>query len=242
VNANGHQRYEEELAAYMLGALEPGEERAFAEHLAGCDHCQARERWLRASVDVLPSAVEQHEPPPALRERLFDVVRREAGVPHEAARPQPAAASSRSLAERLRDWLGAASLRPAAALTAVVLLLAAGVAGYAIRGGGEGGGGATLTVTGTAAAPQTTGSVVRNGDSGILRVANLPQRRGRIYEVWLVQDGKPVPSTLFQVRRDGTGAAAIPSGLDASTQVMVTAEPPGGSDQPTTQPLLSGRI
>jgi anti-sigma-K factor RskA len=239
VNAYDHERFEEELAPYMLGALEPGEERAFAEHLAGCEHCQARERWLRASVDVLPSSVEQVEPPPELRARLVDVVRREAGVPHEAARPQP---GSRSLAERLRDRLGATSLRPAAALGAVVLLLAAGVAGYAIRGGGDGAGGTTLSVTGTAAAPQTTGSVVRDGDRGILRVANLPQRRGRIYEVWLVQDGKPVASTLFQVRRDGTGAAAIPDGLDDSTQVMVTAEPPGGSDQPTTQPLLSGRI
>ena len=76
----------------------------------------------------------------------------------------------------------------------------------------------------------------------MLRVANLPQRRGRVYEVWLVQDGKPLPSTLFQVHTDGTGAAGIPDGLDDSTQVMVTSEPPGGSPQPTTQPLLSARI
>lgn len=239
MNVNDHERYEDELAAFMLGALEPEEERVFVEHLGGCEHCQARERWLRASVDVLPSSVEQLEPPPALRERLVDVVRREAGVQHEAARPLPA---SRSASERLRDWLGAASLRPAAALVAVALVLVAGVAGYAIRGGGDGAGGTTLPVTGTAAAPQTTGSLVRDGDQGILRVSNLPQRKDRVYEVWLVKGGKPVPSALFQVRRDGTGAAAIPDGLDDSTQVMVTAEPPGGSDQPGSQPLLSGRI
>ena len=86
MDTNGHERYEDELAAYMLGALEPEEERLYIEHLAGCEHCQARERWLRASVEVLPSSVEQHEAPPALRERLMDVVRQEAGAPHEAAR------------------------------------------------------------------------------------------------------------------------------------------------------------
>jgi Anti-sigma-K factor rskA/Putative zinc-finger len=239
VNSQEHQRYEDELAAYMLGALEPEEERVYVAHLAGCEHCQARERWLRASVELLPSSVEQHEAPPALRERLMDVVRQEAGVPHEAARPQPA---SRGLLDRLRARLDAASLRPAAALTAVVLLLAAGIAGYAVRGGGEGSGTATIPATGTAAEPQTKGTVIRDGDRGILRVANLPQRKGRVYEVWLVQNGKPVPATLFQVVRNGTGAAAIPSGLDRSTQVMVTSEPPGGSDQPTTQPLLSARV
>lgn len=238
MNAQDHHRYEDELAAYMLGALEPDEERSFAEHLAGCQHCQVRERWLRASLDVLPSTVEHHEAPPELRDRLMDVVRREAGVPQDAARPQPA---SRGLFQRLRAWLGSMSLRPGIALAGVALLLAAGAIGYALRGGG-GPESTTLPVTGTASAPQTTGSLVRQGDRGILRVENLPQRKGRVYEVWLVKDGKPVPSTLFQVHRDGKGAAAIPDGLDASSQVMVTAEPAGGSDQPTTQPVLSTRV
>jgi anti-sigma-K factor RskA len=239
LNIPNHEHYEDELAAFMLGALEPEEDRAFAEHLAGCEHCQARERWLRASLEVLPSSVEQHEAPPALRERLMDAVRQEAGVSHDGAAPQSA---PRGLSGRVRDWFGAASLRPGVALAGVLLLLAAGIAGYAIRGGGDGSGSTTVPVAGTTAAPQTTGSVVRDGDRGILRVANLPQRTGRIYEVWLVKGGKPVPSTLFQVRHDGTGAAAIPDGLDDASQIMVTAEPPGGSEQPTTQPLLSGQL
>jgi anti-sigma-K factor RskA len=121
-----------------------------------------------------------------------------------------------------------------------VLVLAAGIAGYAI---GTGKSGTTkIAATGTAAAPQTTGALVRTGDVGVLRVANLPQRRGRVYEVWLVQRGRPVPSALFQVDRRGSGAAAIPHGLDRSTQVMVSSEPAGGSEQPTTKPLLSATI
>jgi anti-sigma-K factor RskA len=235
MEADAHARYEDELAAYMLGSLEPEETVAFEAHLATCDRCQARERWLRVSVDVLPSSVEQIEPPPALRERMMETVRQEAGVPVEAPRREGAARG-------IRRWLGSLSLQPATALAGVVLLLAAGVAGYAIGRDGGGSDTTTIAASGTPAAPQTTGSLVRSGDVGVLRVSNLPQRRGRIYEVWLVQDGKPLPSALFQVGSDGTGAAGIPDGLDQSTQVMVTSEPPGGSRQPTTQPILSARI
>jgi anti-sigma-K factor RskA len=236
MSSNGHERYEDELAAYMLGALDAGESRAFEQHLASCRRCQERERWLRVSVDVLPSSVEQLEPPSALRERLMDVVREEAGGSQEAVRPRPPARRTRGP----RAWLGSLALRPAGALAGIVLVLAAGIAGYSI--GNNESGTTKIAATGTAAAPQTTGTLVRTGDVGVLRVSNLPQRRGRVYEVWLVQNGKPRPSTLFQVSRDGTGAAGIPRGLDDSTQVMVTSEPPGGSDQPTTQPLLSVRI
>jgi anti-sigma-K factor RskA len=236
MNSNGHEHWEDELAAYMLGSLEPAETAAFEEHLASCRRCEEREKWLRASVDVLPSSVQQVEPPPALRERLMDVVWEEAGASPDVTRPRAYTRPRRGLRERL----GSLTLRPAAALAATVLVLAAGVVGYVI--GNDQSGTTKISATGTAAAPQTTGTLVRNGDVGVLRVANLPQRRGRVYEVWLVQKGKPVPSTLFQVGRNGTGAAGIPSGLDDSTQVMVTSEPPGGSPQPTTQPLLSARI
>jgi anti-sigma-K factor RskA len=236
VDPNGHDRYEDELAAYMLGSLESGEEAAFEEHLASCQRCQARERWLRASVDVLPSSVEQIEPPPALRDRLMDTVRAEAGVSQDAARPRPSARPARGL----RAWLGSLTLRPAGALAGVAIVLVAGIAGYAI--GNDESGTTRIPASGTAAAPQTTGTLVRDGDIGVLRVSNLPQRPNRVYEVWLVQNGKPLPSTLFQVGKDGTGAAGIPDGLDDSTQVMVTSEPAGGSRQPTTQPLLTARI
>lgn len=240
MEANDHARYEDDLAAFMLGALEGDEEAEFERHLATCRHCQARERWLRASVDVLPSAVEQLEPPPAMRDRLMETVRREAATAPEAATPR---VSARAPARGLRGWLGSLSLRPATALAAVVLLLAAGVVGYAIGDGGGGGSGtSTIAAAGTPQSPETTGSIVRTGDAGVLRVSDLPHREGRIYEVWLVQDDKPVASALFQVRQDGTGSAGIPHGLDDSTQVMVSSEPPGGSEAPTTEPVLSANL
>jgi anti-sigma factor RsiW len=106
MDANGHEHYENELAAYMLGALEPHELGAFEAHLEDCERCQSRARWLGASVDVLPSAVEQVEPPPALRARLMETVRQEA--------PQEAPARAGTGRRRLADWLGSLTLRTTA--------------------------------------------------------------------------------------------------------------------------------
>ncbi len=233
---DAHERYENELAAYMLGALEADRGALRSSSISPrASTASGQERWLRASVDVLPSSVEQVEPPPALRERLMETVRREAGVPHEAARPHPA---GRAAGGRLRTWLGSLSLRPATALAGVVLLLAAGVAGYAI---GDGGGGSDTTRIDRR---RDRGRPADDGHDRAQRRCrrpargNLPQRRGRIYEVWLVKDGKPRAVRALPGRSRRHGLGGIPDGLDEATQVMVTSEPAGGSDQPTTQPLL----
>jgi anti-sigma-K factor RskA len=235
-----HQPFEDDLAAYLLGALTDDEANSFEAHLETCEICQARERWLRTSVEVLPASVEPVEPPPELRERLLATVRREAGAETEGGAPAPRDQRRGSWWTRL---LGTPVLRPATAAAAALLIVAAGAIGYAVRGGGEGGAQTTtVTAQSTGVAPGLKATIVRTGDRGILRVSDLPQRRGRVYEVWLVKGEKPVPSALFQVGRDGAGSAGIPGGLDEATQVLVTSEPEGGSEEPTTKPLLSARV
>jgi anti-sigma-K factor RskA len=60
---------------------------------------------------------------------------------------------------------------------------------------------------------------------------------GRVYQVWLMRDGaKPQPTrALFVVR---SGSVNIPGGTKGADHVLVTAEPAGGSLQPTTQPVI----
>jgi len=229
MQAATHQPYEDELAAYLLDALTDEERQAFEEHLRGCEMCQARERWLRTSVEVLPASVEQLEPPAELRERLLETVRGEA---------EPQVAAPRT---SWRERFAARALRPAIGLAAALLVVGA-IVGYAIRGGGGDSSTTTVTAQSSPAEPNARGTVVRSGDSAIVRVSGLPQRAGRVYEVWLLKDGKPVPSALFQVDRGGSGSAGIPAGVDGATQIMVTSEPAGGSDQPTMKPLLSAPV
>ena len=119
--------------------------------------------------------------------------------------------------------------------------MAVAVGAYAIGAGGDGDGTETVTAQGQAP-PGATAIVERTGDKGILRVSGLPQRTDGIYEVWIERDGQVVPSTLFQVHRNGSGAAAIPEGLGKADRVMVTLEPPSGSTKPTAAPLIIRRF
>jgi anti-sigma-K factor RskA len=214
-----HEARSDELAAYLLGALEPGKAAALEQHLAACRECRDELAWLRPAAQMLPESVERVEPPPLLRGRIMDEVRSDS---------QPRKAR--------RGFRWPLALRPAIGL-AVVLLLAAGVAGYAIRDEGSGGG---MTTVAAGHAPGVTAKIVREGDSGTLRLANVHQLpRDEVLQAW-VQRGKRIESAkaLFVPDRDGTATAAIGhmQGIDA---VMVTAEPRGGSEHPTSEPIVS---
>jgi len=230
-----HRRHEEDLAAYLLDALVEEERREFELHLRSCPACQAEERWLRGAVELLPSSVEQLEPSPALRERLMDTVRAEAAAEGIEARPSV----------RRRPRLGFV-LRPAAAFAAAALIAVGVGAGYLIGDAGEGTTQAVATIPAspTAAAPGARGEIVKSRDAAVIRVSGLRPRRGRVYELWLVRKGSrtPEPSSLFAVRRDGSGASGIPGGLEGVQEVMVSSEPEGGSEQPTTMPVLRATL
>jgi anti-sigma factor RsiW len=229
-----HLRYEEDLAAYLLDALSGEEAGDFERHLQDCPRCRERARWLSGSVELLPTAIEQVEPPPQLRERLMRTVHAEAKRERsQAGREERGPAGYRR--GRLARLLSVP--RPALALGAAAVIAVAAVGGYALGSGGD----ETTTVT-ARAAPGVTATVERDGDRGILRVSGLEQRTDGIYEVWLERDGKVEPSTLFQVQRDGTGAAAIPRGLEGADRVMVTLEARGGSAQPTRAPLIVAKV
>ena len=69
MNAADHNRWREDLAAYMLGALERDEAAEFERHLEGCERCREEMRWLEPAVQTLPEAVERQEPPRAAARR-----------------------------------------------------------------------------------------------------------------------------------------------------------------------------
>jgi anti-sigma factor RsiW len=222
-----HRRFEEDLAAHLLGALPVEESRELERHLAGCSRCQRDRRRLEVSIAAVGGSVEQISPPPSLRRSLLEAVRAEsAGAP--ARRPRGRV--------RLRLRLGPPALRPLAAGIAAACLVLAGVVGYALRGGE---GSRTLPARATAAAPGARAKVAVRGGQAQLNVERLrAPRPGHVSEVWIRRGERISPSTLFSVDRSGRGAAAIPGGLRGADQVMVSEEPAGGSAAPTTAPRL----
>ncbi|NUR53011.1 MAG: anti-sigma factor [Acidobacteria bacterium] len=119
---------EQALAAFALGALEPAERRAVAEHIAGCDACAAQVRSFQRVGYALDCAVPSRTPPPELRARVLSTItgaslNRRAS--DDALRSSPAVSPS-SVSRQpasLRTWL------PLAAM----LLIAIGAAAYAMR-------------------------------------------------------------------------------------------------------------
>jgi anti-sigma-K factor RskA len=223
MSAREHESRRDEIAAYLLGALEPEEAASLERHLAtGCVDCRAELRWLEPAVQLLPESVERLEPPRELRARILAEAQAEAG------RPAPKPARRPFLSDR----------RPLAGLAALALVAAA-VAGYAIRGGGSSGGQAT-TVVAVGKAPGMTARMVRKGDAAILHLANVDRLPpGKVLEAWVRREGEVEPVRgLFVPDREGRATAMIADmrGVDA---VMVTAEPRGGSRAPTSPPMVT---
>jgi anti-sigma-K factor RskA len=239
-----HERWSEGLAAYMLGALEPGEAAELERHTEGCERCQAEIRWLTPALDALPEGVQRVEPPRELRSRLLAEVRADAGA---SARGDERAAQP-GLLGRASSWLrdlgsGPMGLRPVAGVAVAVLVVVA-VAGFAIGGGiGSGSdGGETSTVV-AGQAPGVTAKMVSEGDSGTLHLANVRKLPSdRVLEAWVRRDGEVEPvRALFVPDRSGQASTELPD-MKGVEVVMVTTEPPGGSKSPTSAPIVTVQV
>ena len=127
---NGEHPDRDDLVAFALDALEPGEQREIEAHTPSCARCTRELEALVPAVALLGESVEQLEPPPELRERVLAEVR--ADVARSA--PEREAAPRRP---RRRGWRGLFA-RPAIAVGLSIVIAAVG--GYLIAGNDGGGG------------------------------------------------------------------------------------------------------
>jgi anti-sigma-K factor RskA len=231
---DAHKRWSDDLAAYVLDALEPDEAAELERHAEGCELCRREIRWLTPAVRQLPESVEHVEAPAELRSRILAEVRSDAA----AAAPAAGAPLRRERARRNRfpAWLrGSGGLRPAGAVAAV--LLVALLAGYLISGPGDDGSPSSTVTAGKP--PGVTAKLVREGERGTLRLANVKLPENRVLEAWVRRDGEVEPvRKLFVPNHNGAAAITMADMSDVDL-VMVTSEPPGGSETPTGAPIAS---
>jgi anti-sigma-K factor RskA len=230
-----HRQYEENVAAYLLGALTELEVELFERHLRACPLCRQQLEELRVAAEALPRAVEPVPPPPELKASLMRTVRAEAAAAAPAKPPR-----------RLR-W-PFPELRPAWAALAAACVLAIGIGvgfGVSTIGGGEE---QTLAaLVDHARAPSGSASLTvpaNRGKGALLTVRGLPDPgRGKVYEVWVQRAGVFQPAgALFSVGAGGSGSAGIPSSLKGAAAVAVTAERRGGTLKPTQMPLVTVKL
>jgi anti-sigma-K factor RskA len=232
-----HEQYEENVGAYLLGALTELESEVFERHVASCAVCRQEFDQLRLASEALPRAVEPVEPPPSLKKSLMEIVNAEAKQRAQAAVPA-----------RKRFRLPFPRLTPAFAGGMACLLLAVGVAiGFGVSNIG---GGSDKTVTALvdhSRVPMGSATLVVRDDrakGAVLKVDGMPPPgANRVYEVWLHRGNSFVPAgALFDVSRDGSGSAAIPANLKGVDGIAVTREARGGAEKPTEQPVMSFRL
>jgi anti-sigma-K factor RskA len=207
-----------DAAAYVLGALEPGEVDAFRRHMEECAVCRDEVAALQPVADTLPMAAQQVATPRGLRRRVMRQVREDARAAGRVRRASPG-----------RGWVPRPAL--AGGLAAVVAVAAAGV--VELSGGSSG----------TRVFPSSVGyaQLRISGGHAELVVNRLAQpTAGRIYEVWLQRPNRPPAPTkaLFSPTSRGAADVDVPGNLRGVSQVMVTQERGGGSLVPTSSPVV----
>jgi anti-sigma-K factor RskA len=228
---NGEHPDRNDLVAFALEALEPGEEREIEAHTQSCARCTRELEALVPAVALLGESVEQLEPPPELRERVLAEVRADvarSGAERETTARRP----------RRRGWRGLFA-RPAIAVGLAIVIAAIG--GYEIAGNdGSGSPEGTVPVV----AQQGIGGTLAVGEhSSMLDLHGLGPLKGRqVYQVWVAKGQSLRPSSNFIPDPSGRAMTAVDGRLTAGTKVMVTREPHPGETAPTTPVLLSATV
>ena len=227
--------------AYALGAL-PDDERATVEaYLALHPEHQAEIDDMVGIAGLLALAPPEQEPPADLRRRLMQVVESEAVQPRAAESPESSWFS----------WLG--GFRNVALGAAAVLVV--GLFSWNVllqqdvqdlrgqveeaRSANEAQQTREIALDGTWAEQGARAEVTAlKDDRAILVVEDMPSMPDdRTGQVWVIRDEKPEPSGLLEPSGN-MAATAITTNLRGADAIAVTVEPAGGSDEPTSDPVL----
>ena len=220
-----HVRHQDDVGAYLLGALNDLERQAFERHLRGCGECQEELARLRPAADALPGSVQQFEPPARLKASLMEVVEREARVERE-----PLVERGTLIKLPRRHFT-----RPLAVAAVLLLGLVIGF-GVSQLGGEES---RTVAATVDKAMPQAGGTLDIDGEEATLRLHDMPELRGpRVYQVWIQHGDQLVPARTFEVGATGNGSVQL-RGVDRADGVYVTREARGGAQVPSEDPIVS---
>ena len=233
------ERFEELKVAYSLGALADAERRELEGHLTLNPELRPEVEELNFVANTLALSPAEYEPSAQVRQNLMRVVN------SEAQAGQPAQTSTLS---RLRDYLSFRTLAPAALAVAVIALLGWTILlqGEVQDLQGELQERQTFAMEGSGTASNTDAEVVRleNGRSVVVADDMPAPPEGKTMQIWVIQGDTPQPAGTFSPGGpdSGTVAASVDGSLENANAVAITVEPAGGSDQPTSDPVLQASV
>ena len=232
-----HEMHEQDIGAYVLGALSDEEHTRFVRHLVECPVCRDEVDRLQVAADALPRSVTPLAAPASLKAAVMGEVQA------DVREREPA-----SLGRRLRDRLSRLPAVPArvASATAVVLLVLGLAGGFGLSQITSGNDERSVTASfDTDRVVNGSGNLVIAGNDdagGTLRVHGMPALKdNETYQVWLERDGEVIPKAMFTVSDDGDGLTAVDD-LQGADRVMVTKEPAGGARAPGGPPVVTVKL
>jgi anti-sigma-K factor RskA len=246
-------KWREDAATYVLGALPPTERVEFEVHLLECAECAAEVGALTQVITALAHAAAPLAPSPRLRDQVV-------AAAHAFAPPL----SRLETSNHDRDFADAAPWQRPRAVLAPWLLAAAslaitlGLGGYSVALRRAASDAKTVVVVlgapdlvrvelaGQPVAPRAAARAFWSRSQGLVFTAsNLPPlASGRTYELWIVTGQTPVGAGLLKPGVDGIAHAvfATPSDLSTPVAMAVTIEPDGGVPAPTGDKYLVGLV
>jgi len=247
------------VGAYVLDAVDDVERAALERHLARCEECAVEVTGLREAVAQLAASAAL-EPPAGLRGRVLTEVARTRQTP-------PGRTGSSQVARSGRWWRGVAvgvaacllvvgggvgvwSMQRRIAVERASTQVAEQRAMDAER--------RELAIREVLAAPDALVRTTRvRGGGQIVVVASLAQDQAvvvlsdlrqmpadKTYQLWVVERYASDPASTSAPRSAGvlqtgtTEVTQLVKGLRKAQKVCLTVEPAGGSNQPTTSPVV----
>lgn len=221
--------------AYALDAVDDLERARVERHLLRCESCAAEVQSFTETAALLATGA-YVSPPQGLRARVLEEASRTRQLPPDVQpsvprrRPAPA-----------NRWLAVA------AASALLLAVALGGVAWQQRQSAQEMSAVAQAVSEVLTDPgrqvvdtafaSGRGTLVISGDRVVLVGDDVPAPPdGRAYQLWFIGADGPRPAGLLSQADGGFWADA--TGIEPGEAVGVTVEPAGGSEQPTSDPVL----
>jgi anti-sigma-K factor RskA len=250
-----HERFEELISIYALGALDGNETREVEEHLkTGCAFCQEMLKENEEILSLIPYSLSSSAPFPRVKDKLFQRIRATKSMDKKAYSP--------SFWESLQPlWL---RLGGAIALALLILLVGSNLSLRNKLGKQEmeisslkeqvvrqneimaflqNPNVVAINLVGLKPDSKARGRVLwdKKDNKALFHGLNLPQiPSGKVYQLWVIADNTPISMGIFHVDMHGNNLIQVKNIPDPSKvqKFAVTLEPEGGVPQPTGEMYL----
>lgn len=238
------------LIDYFNRSLTEAEKEQYTAHLEHCSECQEELKELIEITGELPYLSEPITPPTGMKKRILENVYETTELVEiqQAITEQPNLSVDRPAAVQRTSWW--------TPMLAAALLLSLLGNGYALLKINDEKPGTELANAVNSVQLQPSEAFSGSGEASILTYDNemnvivhadqLKAIEGNeVYQVWLIEDGKPVPAGSFVPDTTGSGAAFYKIKAEKNKKwdtIAITLEPKPGNELPEGKIVLSSTL